>query len=100
MDHDSLLLTIELVALFALGVLGIVVTRAQKNATHRVVEQTLAELYGTLAVRAAIPESAFVLQATLKRSTVFDLAERNNQARPCAEAYERVATDVAEAMGL
>ncbi len=84
----------------SLNVLGIVVTRSQRNATHRLVEQTLSELYGSAAVRDGIPESAFVLQATLKRSTVFDLAERNSMARGCAAAYLRVAISVAEAMGL
>lgn len=84
----------------SLGVLGIVVTRAQNNATHRLVEKTLDELYGSLPIRDGIPESAFVLQATARRSTVFDIADKNRQAASCAQAYERVATNVAEALGL
>ena len=84
----------------SLGVLGVVVTRGQDNATHRLVEKAVGELYGQLPVRGGIPESAFVLQATARRTTVFDIAEKNRLAATCAEKYQQIAGDVAEALGL
>lgn len=84
----------------SLAVLGVVMTRHQDNATHRLVEETLNDLYRDVPVRGGIPESAFVLQAAVRRATVFDLAQRNKQAQPCALAYRKVASNVAEALGL
>lgn len=84
----------------SLVVLGAVVTRAQQNATHRLVERALQELYRDAPVSGEIPESAFVLQASARRSTVFDIAERNKQASACALACQRIAHDLVEALGL
>lgn len=82
----------------SLSVLGFVVTRAQRNATQRLVGETLNALYGELPVQSSIPESAFVLQAAARRATVFEIAARNRQARTCAAAYRSVANSVAEAV--
>lgn len=84
----------------ALSVLGVVVTRSQSNATHRLVEKALNDLYATFPVRCAVPESAYVLQATARRATVFDIAARNRQASTCAKAYTTVAENIAGVIGL
>ena len=73
-----------------LAIIGLLISRAQKNRGSRDLESQLRETYGDLVYRAVIPYAAKVEEAVARNRTILEYAPRS----PAAVAFEALITEV------